>query len=318
MRFYPCYVALVLAAAWSAYLCSVYVHRMHASYTALTMPAADIPTCERRYCAHATDTRVLFAVKSPALRTGASRRNLIRNTFARQIREYPQADYTFYLSSPDAENAPFIAKERRTHGDLTVITTIPETSPNTTRYHITMKTFEFFKQLKRQYSWVCHVDDDSYVQIYRLMERYLLSPRFHPFRTVIARVRTEPLFLDETDFPYPGGQMYCISGDIARTIATQFHAAIPELGADPNAWPSDDLVMGLFIRRALGTARWVDLPNPIAYDIGASWDINDYMHVPNPRQGINPHRLKENELFMTVARAHEKLFIRDRNASKIL
>jgi hypothetical protein len=308
-RYFISYVALIPSAIWSIHLCSIYIQHAHSSYTTLNMPADAIPICERKYCEHNTKTNVLFAIKSPAFKTAASRRDTIRNTYARQIKEYPQADYTFYLSTPDEINAPFIAKELDTHGDLTILSTIPETSPNTTRYAITMKTFEFFKQLSRPYNWVCHIDDDSYVQIYRLMERYLLNPRYHPFRTIVARVRTEPSFLGETKFPYPGGQMYCISGDIARTVATQFHTAIPELGTDPNTWPSDDLIMGLYIRRAFGKAQWVDLPNPIAYDIGDSWDINEYAHIPNPNQGINPHRLKDDELFKAVALAHEQLFI---------
>ena len=272
------------------------------------MPVDSIPICERKYCEHSTKTNVLFAIKSPAFETSTSRRNIIRNTFVRQIKEYPQADYTFYLSSPDEENAPFIANELNTHRDLTILTTIPETSPNTTRYGITIKTFEFFKQIQRPYNWVCHIDDDSYVQIYRLMERYLLNPQYYPFRTIVARVRTEPSFMGETNLPYPGGQMYCISWDIARTIATQFHTAIPELGTDPNSWPCDDIIMGLFIRRTLNKAQYVDLPNPISYDIGNSWDIHDYAHILNPNQGINPHRLKENEQFKAAALVHEQLF----------
>ena len=47
---------------------------------------------------------------------------------------------------------------------------------------------------------------------------------------------------------------------------------------------------------------------PNAYDIGNSWDIHDYAHILNPNQGINPHRLKENEQFKAAALVHEQLF----------
>ena len=288
----------------------LYFHHILESHTALHMAVDSIPICERQYCEHSTNTNVLFAIKSPAFNSSVTRRNIIRNTFVRQIVEYPQTEYTFYLSRPDDENTIAIYTESHAHRDITIMTEIPETMPGTTRTGITLKLFEFLKHISQPYNWICHVDDDSYVQVYRLMERYLLNAEFHPFRTVIARVRTEPDYLNEKNFKYPGGQMFCMSWDITRAVAAQFHNVVPELGTDPNAWPSDDLVLGLFIHRAFKNVRWVDLPNPIAYDIGNSWNVNEYSHMPNPKMGINPHKMKDNSQYEAVALIHEQTYIK--------
>ena len=125
----------------------------------------DIPVCERKYCPHDIERRILFGIKSPATNGSLARRDLIRQSFVRQIKQYPQANYTFVLSRPDPGEAEAIQQEADAHGDLTVLGHLSESH----QVGCTMKTLEFFKLVVLRpsavYDWICHVDDDSYVQV---------------------------------------------------------------------------------------------------------------------------------------------------------
>ena len=125
----------------------------------------DIPVCERKYCPHDIKRKILFGIKSPATNGSLARRDLIRQSFVRQIKQYPQANYTFVLSRPDPGEAEAIQQEADAHGDLTVLGHLSESH----QVGCTMKTLEFFKLVVLRpsavYDWICHVDDDSYVQV---------------------------------------------------------------------------------------------------------------------------------------------------------
>ena len=126
---------------------------------------SDIPVCERKYCPHEIKHRILFCIKSPATNKSSARRDLIRESFVRQIKQYPQANYTFVLSRPDPGEAEAIQQEADAHGDLTILGHLSESH----KVGTTMKTLEFFKLAVLRpsvvYDWICHVDDDSYVQV---------------------------------------------------------------------------------------------------------------------------------------------------------
>lgn len=106
----------------------------------------------------------MFGIKSTAKNKSIERRDDIRRSFVRQIQEYPQATYTFVLSRPDKEDADPIQREVDSNRDITFL----ELNEN----HwigITTKTLWWLKRVtlepESQYDWVCHVDDDSYVQV---------------------------------------------------------------------------------------------------------------------------------------------------------
>jgi hypothetical protein len=89
---------------------------------------AGIPLCERKFCEPQTQRSVLFAIKSPANRAAASRRNLIRQTFTHQVLQYPNASYAFVLSSPDLANfREGLEEEQERHSDLVVLEHLDET-----------------------------------------------------------------------------------------------------------------------------------------------------------------------------------------------
>ena len=78
------------------------------------------------------------------------------------------------------------------------------------------------------------------------MEQYLLNPAVAPVMTMIGRRLTA--YRDGLSFQYPGGQMYCLSWDVATAFASRAHAVLPELppgDANANAWPDDDLLVGV-------------------------------------------------------------------------
>ena len=88
------------------------------------------------------------------------------------------------------------------------------------------------------------------------MEQYLLNPAVAPVMTMIGRRLTA--YRDGLSFQYPGGQMYCLSWDVATAFASRAHAVLPELppgDANANAWPDDDLLVGVRVRVS-ARARW--------------------------------------------------------------
>ena len=304
------------------YGASVYLENMYYSKYIQSMPVDHIPICERKYCPRSTPQHrtVLFGIKSPATRAASKRRNIIRDTFVKQILEYgpEQASYTFYLSQPPtADDALAIQNEIAEHGgDIITLPSLPETPETAT----TIKTLEFLRNITlaqrritpkyHEYDWICHVDDDSYVQVYRLMENYLFNRQYPPFKTIIARMRVEEKGLDGSGpFMYPGGQMYCLSWDIAKLYARYFYDILPQYDRDhPETWPADDLLVGLFLHKTNGRFRFVELPNALAYDLASDWNLNAYGHVANPKQGINPHKLKTDAQYLDVATAYESVF----------
>jgi hypothetical protein len=268
-----------------------------------------IPICERKYCPSHVGRTALFAIKSPAQATAIAHRNLIRSTFVAQIGQFPQANHTFYLSRPDAESFPRIQEEITHFRDITILNHVREAKQEA----IKAKTQAFFRHATRsgaqRYSWICHVDDDSYVQVYRLMHRYLLHPHYLPFRTLIGRRRDEPDWRGEA-FAYPGGQMFCLTWDLATAYGQWFDAVMPEYnGTDYEAWPADDLLAGLFLYRSGLAYRFVSLDNRLAFDIGDSTDPDAYAHAPNPRDGINAHKMKAEGRYAEVAAAFEQTYI---------
>jgi len=253
---------------------------------------AQIPLCERKYCKPQTAASVLFAIKSTA--ASETRRMLIRKTFVRQILEFvPQAAYTFYIANDTS--AVTVVQD-----DMTLLADLPENKKVAT----TIKTHAFFQTLTVRHDWVCHVDDDSYVQIYRLMHNYLTNAYYYPFRTLIARKRDEPDYLGKA-FSYPGGQMYCLSWDLVTAFA---HSPLNYTLSGLDEWPADDLLLGLFLSTLIMPFRFVELSNVLAYDVGRSADVYAYAHTPNPEQGINPHKMKTDAQYAAVAAAHELTF----------
>ena len=295
---------------------SASVRHMHDKWFAegvSALPVDSIPICERMFCPPLTGgRRVLFGIKSPATPEGAKRRQIIRDTFVRQILEYSPAiaNYTFYTADMASEN-----------GEEKDLTVLKELHGETRDIATHIKTLAFFRALLRQsqedgqnnklYEWVCHIDDDSYLQIYRLMRNYLLAPEYHPFRTVIGRMRVEPATNGDASFLYPGGQMYCVSWDIMRNFARYFEQVMPECRnhSEMGGWPADDLLVGLFLHRTGGGYRFVDWPNALAYDLGPDWNLHAYAHAANPKLGINPHKMKSNKQYQQVADAYENIFL---------
>ena len=273
---------------------------------------ADIPVCERKACRYHIQRKILFGIKSPAKRGSSEWRDMIRQSYVRQIKEYPQANYTFYVSRASSDFAEGLRNETEAYRDILVLGHLPESR----RIGCTMKTVEFFKAATRpgapRYDWICHVDDDSYLQVYRMMERLLLNSKVAPNRTVIARklVGTDT---DNSTFDYPGGQLYCLSWDLAAAYAARIHDVMPHLRVEnASNWPDEDLLAGLFLFRA-GLAKsttFITLPNPVAYDVGRNKNLNAWYHVPNPRHGIVPHKLKTPQRFRDIVELYEATHLR--------
>ena len=93
----------------------------------------------------------------------------------------------------------------------------------------------------------------------------------------------------------------------------QFTGASPSPTRPP---PSSHLAaraqVGLFLARAglADATRLVALPNPVAYDVDpAEPDLEAWRHAPNPRRGVNPHKMKTDRQYRDVVAAYEATYL---------
>ncbi|KAJ3040935.1 hypothetical protein HDV00_010146 [Rhizophlyctis rosea] len=249
------------------------------------------------------DNQVLFAIKSPV--HGFSRRDIIRRTWVADTQQYHAIDHLFYVSHPELEYADALTKENDQFGDIIVLDHLKENKEIGT----SVKTTEMWRHLANEYAagngksyqWMCHVDDDSYVNIAAIMYKYLSrdSAQFwgiHPIkRTVISRIMS-------SEYPYPGGQMYCLTWDLFLMTAEYLPRVVVGYATDGSFWWHDDAMAGeAFFRTGVSEQiTWVPLPNREAFDISESNDLDAWAHWVS-KESLNPHKMKTDEEYAAVA-----------------
>lgn len=121
-----------------------------------------VPKCERTYCPRDIDRKILFGIMSRSNNDSVARRDVIRRSFIRQIKEYPQATYTFVLCRPQNNDADPIQREADSNHDIMFLGHLSDNKPAS-------KAVEWLKRVIQdshsEYKWVVIVDEGSFVQV---------------------------------------------------------------------------------------------------------------------------------------------------------
>ncbi len=242
------------------------------------------------------------------------RRNIIRATW-QTLYHNPAFDTRFVIAKPSPLWQPLISHENDTYGDLIVLEDLEESAEVAN----TIKSIEFLKHLLAEskapgasttWKFISKIDDDSFLSAERFYQEYLL-PRMHHYQqqqqkrvdnddgTLIARRLTR----SDRNFSTPGGQFYTLSWDLARLVAeTHTRNSITNL--------PEDVLIGRLLYEADARFDFVELDDSQAFDV-----TDDLKRLskekedlgPMDADAINPHKMKDDETYLRVA----KLFGKD-------
>lgn len=236
------------------------------------------------------------------------RRNIIRATW-HSLYQNPAFDKRFVIANPDPLWLPLIKHENDTYGDLIVLEHLEESA----KIANTIKPMEMLKSLVAAHEasgaatppwkFVSKVDDDSFVDAERFYEEFLLPRITYPvskdgssdIATVIARPITRP----DRNYTSPGGQFYTLSWPIVTRLVTLYEAAnpLPDL-------PEDRLI-GHLLYDDGADFEFVGLDDAQAFDVTEklnrlSMEGKDLGGMDG--RAINPHKMKDDGLYLRVAR----------------
>jgi hypothetical protein len=219
------------------------------------------------------------------------RRNIIRATMGRAYSN-PSFTLRFVISNPGDIWLPVIQHENKTFGDIIMLSHLEETN------HLanTIKSVECLKHIVhsgQKWQFVSKMDDDSFVALptfyHHYLERLLLEDTATVGHTVIGR-----RLQGERPYPYPGGQFYTLSWETINAIVKQYETY-------PVSDEDEDVLIGRLLNEAGQTFDVTVLENPVAFDYDAengdkwAWSHNI------TEESINPHRLKDDLLYLEVA-----------------
>jgi hypothetical protein len=225
--------------------------------------------------------------------SGSARRALVRETWQTlyppdPLRYELDIEYRFVLANPGAlvDN---VTRENSTYGDLIVLSHLEE-GPDIAN---TVKTVEFYKSLRNSSDtplFISKVDDDSFVCVPCFYSEFLAAHLHPPERNLVVG---RELGTGWT-VPYPGGQMYTLSGDLALRLADQHDVS-------PITDTAEDWLIGRLIADANITAmfKWMDSRKAFDYD-PAVLDATAWSHAVLPG-AVNPHKMKVEEDYRVVA-----------------
>jgi hypothetical protein len=263
----------------------------------------------------------------------SARRQLIRESWQKMYRSRNIFTTKFVLSNPGEALTPAIQRENATYGDLIVLGHLEETAEVAN----SVKSIEFLKYLVNmgeKYEFVSKVDDDSFLDAWQFYKEYLrpilneeegathkdkkagksmngVSGTQSLFevddgpRSIIGKRTKETIY----NFAYPGGQFYTLSWDMAQLLAKAH---------DKNPFSREryeDVLIGRLLFSTKEEWYFTEVDNVAAFDFTFSdesrkqqqnvWaqeddDFEEYEHAIGPGS-INPHRLKDEHLFLKVA-----------------
>ena len=233
------------------------------------------------------------------------RRNIIRATW-QTLYANPAFDTRFVIAQPLPLWQPLIKHENDTYGDLIVLDHLEESS----KIANTIKSVEFLKHLVAQseaagaeapWKFVSKIDDDSFLSAERFYQDFLF-PRMDQGaddnRTLIARRLTR----SDRNFSTPGGQFYTLSWDLVRLVA-ETHAR------DPISSLPEDVLIGRLLYDADARFDFVELDDTRAFDVTDDLErLSKGKEVLGPMDAaaINPHKMKDDETYLRVARLFGK------------
>jgi hypothetical protein len=237
----------------------------------------------------------LIATISPAL--GQLRRNMIRNTW-QKVYKGPPATMRFILASAGEELMPIIEAENATYGDLIMLSHLTDSK----ELGMKSKEIDFFQWLVQSgmsFKFVSKLDDDSYLDATGFYNHFLepLQQREEKDGNImIAR----KLMWWNPEFPYPGGQFYTLSWSLAEALAQGY-------ATDPARDDYADLLVGRLLYDTKVEFEFIEMDNSVAFD----YDPNNPDKISGSHsitQGsLNPHQLKDNNVFMQVAQKMQAL-----------
>lgn len=235
------------------------------------------------------ESRWLIATMSAA--KSQRRRNIIRATMGRAYSN-PSFTLRFVISNPGDTWLPVIQHENKTFGDIIMLSHLEET------HHLanTIKSVECLKHIVHSgqtWRFVSKMDDDSFVALPTFYRQYLqhlfLEGSTTPGNTVIGR-----RLQGERPYPYPGGQFYTLSWEAINAIVKQYETY-------PVEDEDEDVLIGRLLHEAGETFEVTELENPIAFDYDAENDDKWAWSHSITEESINPHRLKDDLLYLEVA-----------------
>jgi hypothetical protein len=237
------------------------------------------------------------------------RRNIIRATMQQAYTD-PLVEFRFVISDPTDTWMPLIEHENRSYGDIIMLSHLEESPKiaNTIKFvefllHTTSTGENAARDLPPLPAWqfVSKVDDDSFVAIPAFYQRYLL-PLLEARGDAIARPDLDVLIGRKLQarwprpYNYPGGQFYTVSRKTAETVVRQYTQ-------HPITDEPEDVLIGRLLHEAGQKIEINELTNPVAFDFDN--DIRDpwaWSHNISGFQALNPHKMKDDELYLRVAR----------------
>lgn len=233
------------------------------------------------------------------------RRNIIRATW-QALYSNPTFETRFFIAKPAPLWEALIKYENDTHGDLIVLEDLEEIP----RIAKTIKVVAFWKYMLERiqasvaetppWKFVSKIDDDSFVDAERFYREFL-RPRINRHDaaaddvngTLIAR-RLEH---SQRNYSIPGGQFYTLSWDLVRLI-------VEMQTRDPITDLPEDVLVGRLLYDAGARFEWVELDDTRAFDV-----TDNLTRLSKARDdlgamdaaAINPHRMKDDELYLRVA-----------------
>ena len=241
--------------------------------------------------------RWLIATISPAL--SQRRRNIIRTTW-QSLYTGPPADFRFILANPGIEWYDVITAENNTHGDLIMLDHLTEGKA----LGMMTKEIDFALWLVesgRQYNFVSKLDDDSYLDGNAFYDEYLshrveqgLQPTVEESVIIGRHMGRDGFISEQYPFPYPGGQFWTMSWPVISALARQYNTSSTRAH-----WA--DVLIGKLLDEAGTEFNFVDMPHSEAFEYREDIDDEEEWEHVITSKSMNPHLLKEDELYLKVA-----------------
>ena len=270
------------------------------------IPYEHLPNLPHVITSYSKKPQPIWLVATISAASSQRRRNIIRATMHKAYSS-PNITFRFVISNPTDLWMPLIQHENDTFGDLIMLPHLKE-SPQLAN---TIKTVEFltyaFKSLGFLWKYMSKVDDDSFVALTCFYEQYLVplleleketSSRNHnQSETEMAtpHVLIGRKIMGWRQYPYPGGQFYTLSRQTAKAVVSRY-------STNPIKDEDEDVLIGRLLYEAGEEFDVTELMNPVAFDYDAiNGDEWAWSHNITGPDALNPHKMKEDEVYLKVA-----------------
>ena len=240
----------------------------------------------------------LIATISPAL--AQRRRNMIRTTWQTLYTGPPPATFRFVIANPGEEWLPLLRHEYDTYGDLVMLEHLTESKELGMR----TKELDFMLWLLEQgdqYKFVSKLDDDSYLDASAFYEEFLearvnaaATPDQEKPVIIGRRLGQGGTISLQFPFPYPGGQFYTLSWSVVEALARQYNVS-------NTRHEFADVLIGMLLDEAGTEFEFIDMSHAEAFELEEGKMDEEAWEHDITDKSVNPHLLKEDDVFMRVA-----------------